>query len=308
MSVLPLKRGIYYFENEPGVSKPGVLIQFWDFSNNKDSIATVAPKWPWDNTVPPNSSNILLSLWLVEPLKAYRSTAYTIRNLGSGNYLACRNRYKVVVDKLRNNAGERWTVTPHPSRGYYRIMNMQYGTSLGGQFSNYNYSVLGQGSAERWGISKPLSCSGADIDKALTKSLPRPISGLPPPVFRRLKAYNSSAIYLIPSRGIFEEIRKAINQTGYRKELFDCDDFTFGFKAAVAAWFNDKIAVAGIPIFCGMMFEHYLDANDQVVSGHAYNFLLSNDHSRLEYFEPQNGKQPVMNKKFAKGYCYLALC
>jgi hypothetical protein len=71
----------------------------------------------------------------------------------------------------------------------------------------------------------------------------------------------------------------------------------------VAAWFNDKIAVAvsssyhlarvinlslvlqGIPIFCGMMFEHYLDANDQVVSGHAYNFLLSNDHSRLEYFE-----------------------
>jgi len=46
-----------------------------------------------------------------------------------------------------------------------------------------------------------------------------------------------------------------------------------------------SLVLQGIPIFCGMMFEDYLDANDQPVSGHAYNFLLSNDHSRLEYFE-----------------------
>jgi hypothetical protein len=71
----------------------------------------------------------------------------------------------------------------------------------------------------------------------------------------------------------------------------------------VAAWFSGKIAVAvsssyhlthmidlslviqGIPVFCGMIFADFLDAAGNVAAGHAYNFLLSDDHSRLEYFE-----------------------
>jgi len=75
------------------------------------------------------------------------------------------------------------------------------------------------------------------------------------------------------------------------------------FKAAAATWYSDKVAIdvsssyhlacmiglsfilQGIPMFCGMIFEHYLDFAGNVVSGHAYNFLLSDDHSRLEYFE-----------------------
>jgi hypothetical protein len=305
---LLLNRGIYYFENKdiPGT----VLIAA---TGSKGQCATLVVKWPWGDTVSLDKpifrdvSTVFMSLWLVEPLKAYGGNVYTIRNLDSGNYLACRNGYQVVVDKLHNTAGEHWTVTPHPSQRSYRITNVQYGTHIG-RYSTYFFSILGQGANERWTISKPLSCSGADIDKVLNKSLPLSPSGQP--IFRRLKGYKATGLYFIPSRGIFKHMLKSIKKTEYRKELFDCDDFTFEFKAAAATWYSDKVAIDGIPMFCGMIFEHYLDFAGNVVSGHAYNFLLSDDHSRLEYFEPQdpNGGPPAMPSQYAKSQPYLALC
>jgi hypothetical protein len=297
-----LNRGIYFFENKDirGVLAGG--------ASPHGEFATLLAKWPWDNTVSPDSSNVFLELWLVEPLQAYGGGAYSIRNLSSGKYLASRNGGSVVVDKSLQTACEYWTITPHPS-GYYRITNIQFGKSIGGQHPNHYYTVLGQNFNERWDISKPLSCSGADIDTALKKSLPLSPTGGSGPIYRRLKAHHTAEIYLIPSRGIFEEIRKTINRTGYRKELFDCDDFTFEFKAAVAAWFSGKIAVAGIPVFCGMIFADFLDAAGNVAAGHAYNFLLSDDHSRLEYFDPQgtSGRLPDMLSQL-RAQPYLALC
>lgn len=258
-------RGIYFFQNK---DIPGVLA----CGNPQIKYATLLAKWPWDHTVSSDSRHVFLELWLVEPFIAYGGTVYTIRNLSSGKYLASRDGGSIIIDDPVYNTSEYWTITPHPS-GYYRIMNKQFGTSIGGQVPNHYYTVLGQNFNERWDVSKPLSCSGADIDRALNNSLsPSPFGE---PVFRRLKGYtHTTGLYLIPSRGIFEEIRRTIIPTGYRKQLFDCDDFAFEFKAAVATWCTDKIGIDNIAIFCGIMFESYLDAAGTAVSGHAYNFLL----------------------------------
>ncbi|KAG1890787.1 hypothetical protein F4604DRAFT_1949156 [Suillus subluteus] len=311
-------RGIYFIQNKdiPGVLSPGIP---------QAKFATLHVKWPWNHSGSSNSRYVFPQLWLVDPLPSNQGIVYTIRNLSSGKYLTSRNGSSVVLDDPTHTTADYWIITSHPS-GYSRITNFDWRKSIGGQNPNHYYTILGQNRNERWDFGKPLSCSGAEIDRVLN-AFRRSVK--PTPDCRRLKGYTpKTGLYLIPSRGIFEEIRLAIKKTKYRNELYDCDDFTFEFKAAVAAWFTDKIGIdasssyhlahmidlvliiQGIAIFCGMMFEQYFDNISSIVpvNGHVYNFTLSDDHRRLQYYEPQNGRLPVRPPKYPKSQIYLAWC
>ncbi|KAG1858036.1 hypothetical protein DFJ58DRAFT_782578 [Suillus subalutaceus] len=291
-------RGIYYIQNKdiPGVLSPGIP---------QTKFATLHVKQPWSGSS--DSRRAFPQLWLVDPSSSNLGIVYTIRNLSSGKYLTSRNGSSVVIDDPTHTTTDYWTITSHPL-GYYRITNFEWKKSIGGQNPNHYYTILGQNRNERWDLGKPLSCSGAEIDRILNV-LRGPAN--PTLDLQRLKGYTTTTgLYLIPSRGIFEEIRLAagIEKTNFRNELFDCDDFAFEFKAAVAAWFTDKIGIDGIAIFCGIMFEEYLDNTGNPVTGHVYNFLLSDDHSQLQYYDPQDGNPPVRAPQYQSGRIFLALC
>ncbi|KAG0701506.1 hypothetical protein DFH29DRAFT_875830 [Suillus ampliporus] len=240
-----------------------------DAVSNADFV-TLAAKWPWNHTVSRN---------------------------GNGKYMASRDGNSVILDVIAFNASEQWTITPILGSSGYHITNLQYNSA------SDSTTLLDRSELSTQTITTPFSggeptnagtlvsdsaALGPEIDSALTNTLNFA------PTVKRFKGYKPpNGQYLILSQGIFNEIHNGMDPNHeliYRPEIFDCEDFACAFKAAVAVWTSDNIGIDGIAIFCGMIFAETLDRNGNSVTGHAMNFSLSDDYSRVEYFEPQNGK------------------
>ncbi|KAA8906648.1 polyporus squamosus lectin [Sphaerosporella brunnea] len=73
----------------------------------------------------------------------------------------------------------------------------------------------------------------------------------------------------------------------WRSEIFDCDDFAFTLKAAVAKHGNDWVRADGTAILCGFMFGRKPNG------AHAYNWCLTDSLNQVTFIEPQNGTWSV---------------
>ncbi|KAK0494138.1 hypothetical protein EDD18DRAFT_1464587 [Armillaria luteobubalina] len=95
--------------------------------------------------------------------------------------------------------------------------------------------------------------------------------------------------HLILPKYLWEEIwtSSGLSTKKSRRGIFDADDFALVMKGAIAQWGTEKCGADGFAIFCGFMLGRS-QANPK--EGYTYNFTISDDHSSVVFFNPQNKK------------------
>ncbi|KAI0324626.1 Moa, A lectin from the mushroom marasmius Oreades in complex with the trisaccharide Galgalglcnac [Cubamyces sp. BRFM 1775] len=232
-------------------------------------------------------------MWLIKSVPGETDT-YTIRNTVGGSYMdltgSSAEDGTPIIGFHKTSPGEnqKWIIKKETSgSGHWKIQNKATHTFvdlLNGGSSDGTKIVGWQGSwndgtslgHQHWTFS-PQSLLGHEVHTILRAN---------PYLRQDFKSYKADGMYLILSRARLQEIWRNSGLSGrrWREEIFDCDDFAFVYKAAVAKWGDDQFKADGFAIICGTMFG--TNARNE---GHAYNWMINPDnHSAIVFFEPQN--------------------
>ncbi|KAJ7277708.1 hypothetical protein C8J57DRAFT_1503553 [Mycena rebaudengoi] len=103
------------------------------------------------------------------------------------------------------------------------------------------------------------------------------------------KNYLVDGIYINVPKNLRDQIwtGSGLREAKWRDSIFDCDDFAFVAKAAVANYAKDNVKATRISLLFGITYA----SNDK--GGHAYNFYLDDSLDKITWFEPQTGKEMV---------------
>ncbi|KAK0489678.1 Moa, A lectin from the mushroom marasmius Oreades in complex with the trisaccharide Galgalglcnac [Armillaria luteobubalina] len=275
---MSLPRGIYRIHNA-GV--PVVM----DLFNGSSADNTKITGWQFGEAINWNQ------LWLIEPVDG-KSDTFTIRSLIAGTYMDLfggrSDNRTPILGWHRTGTNQEWIIKHSADHRSYKMKNYASGTfadlysgnsSNGTQICGWRGSFNDTHSHQCWFFQR-MSLSSAEI---------RSIIGRNPQLSRYYTSYQVDAEYLILPRYLWQEIWEStgLRNKNWRKVIFDCDDFAQVMKAAVAQWGTDKCRADGFSIFCGLMFGR---SQRNPRDGHAYNFTISDDHSRVLFFEPQTNE------------------
>ncbi|KAK0444158.1 hypothetical protein EV421DRAFT_495730 [Armillaria borealis] len=308
---MTLSRGIYKIHNVgvpvamdfggPGSSDDGRKIFVW---RSEDS------EFNWNQ------------LWLVEPVDGKTDT-FTVRSLIAGTYMTLAGgkymRYhpssisiffsgssanETPITGGRRSSGshvprQEWIIkrSMDKDKESYKMKNYASGTFVdlyhGGSTNGTpiygwkgDFKTHGQYSWHQYWTFKRGSLSSAEIKKIIIGNKFH-LNKSP-----SYKSYQVDGEYLILPQNLWEEIWNC-DSTGLRgkkrrREIFDYDDFALTMKAAVAQWGAKKCdTVDGFSIFCGLMLGR---SQKSPREGRAYNFTISDDHSEVVFFDPQDNK------------------
>ncbi|THH11325.1 hypothetical protein EW145_g720 [Phellinidium pouzarii] len=217
---------------------------------------------------------------------------YTFRNLRGGTYMTLdSDAFQDDVPIYGQNRGgvtgrQEWLI--RKTQEGYKIGNtisktfvdLYYGggsdTKITGWRSDWNTFNVNQS----WTFEL-VSQTHAEVDDAIWRN----------PILRpEFQSYQSDTVYLILTQKALNVIWNESGLKGMKPQdqIFDCDDFAFVFKAAVAQWGNSTIHTDGFAILCGILFGVKDGPNLDV---HALNWSISNSNKQqVVYFEPQNGQ------------------
>ncbi|KAK0494141.1 hypothetical protein EDD18DRAFT_1464589 [Armillaria luteobubalina] len=294
---MSLPRGVYRIHNA-GV--PVVM----DLYNGSSADNTKITGWKFGEAINWNQ------LWLVKPVDGKADT-FTVRSLIAGTYMdlfcgkcaryhlfsTCNflffsgrsdNRTSIIGYHKTGNTNQEWIIKHFADNKSYKMKNHASGTfadlysgnsSKGTQICGWEGGFNNTHSHQCWFFQR-MSLSSADI---------RNIIGRDPQLSRYYTSYQVDAEYLILPRYLWQEIWEStgLRNKNWRKEIFDYDDFALVMKAAVARWGADKCRANGFSIFCGLMLGR---SQKNPGEGHAYNFTISDDHSKVLFFEPQTNE------------------
>ncbi|KAI0664074.1 Moa, A lectin from the mushroom marasmius Oreades in complex with the trisaccharide Galgalglcnac [Cubamyces menziesii] len=235
-------------------------------------------------------------MWLIKSVPDEPDT-YTIRNTVAGSYMdlsaSSAEDGTPIIGFHKTDPGEnqKWIIKKETSgTGYWKIQNKASKTFvdlLDGGSSDGTKIVGWQGSWEdgpppghqHWTFS-PQSLLGHEVHTILKAN---------PYLRQDFKSYLADGMYLILSRERLQDIwrNSELPSRHWREEIFDCDDFAFVYKSAVAKWGDEQFKADGFAIVCGVMFGTRVHEGE--VDGHAYNWVVNpEDHSAIVFFEPQN--------------------
>ncbi|SJK99404.1 uncharacterized protein ARMOST_02702 [Armillaria ostoyae] len=244
-------------------------------------------------------------LWLVEPVDGKTDT-FTVRSLIAGTYMTLAGGAEARACMPRTRSGSSsalWTKTKKATSASLCLMkNYASGTFADlyhGGSSNGTpiYGCKGPGfkthDKDSWHqcwTFKHRSLSSAEIKKIIMgNKFHLSLSKLT--VNKSYKSFQVDGEYLILPQNLWEEIW--LNSTDLsgkkrRREIFDYDDFALTMKTTVAQWGAKTCDHAdGFSIFCGLMLGRSLKSPRE---GRTYNFTISDDHSRVVFFDPQDNK------------------
>ncbi|PBL04449.1 Moa, A lectin from the mushroom marasmius Oreades in complex with the trisaccharide Galgalglcnac [Armillaria gallica] len=279
---MTLSRGIYQIRNA-GV--PVAMDLHNGSSVNRTAIAGVQ--------IGEGSDFSWHQLWLLEPVSRKTDT-FTVRSLIAGTYMdmsdGSRDNNIPIIGWHRTGTNQEWIIKHSAGNQSYKIKNYATGTfaNLHTDGSSNGFPIRGyQGSDfhvrdnnfhQCW-LFKRMSLSSAEIKR---------IIGRNPHLVGNYKSYQIDGEYLILPRNIWGEIWNStgLRDKNRRREIFDCNDFALVMKAAVAQWGTNKWRADGFAIFCGLM----LGRSQSNPKERAYNFTISDDHSRVVFFDPQTNE------------------
>ncbi|KAH8101213.1 hypothetical protein BXZ70DRAFT_934980 [Cristinia sonorae] len=279
-----IERGIYYISN---AGAPIVM----DMLSGESSDGARIGAW---SLVDPSGINSYHQQWFIEPVDECADPydeKYTIRNIKSGSYMDLANTIPytngaTLIGRARGGDSQHWYIRPDEG-GSVRFCNsvtetyldLNQGTSSKGAVIA-GWLWVGYGPSrfnQLWRLER-VSRTGEEIREQLKSH---------PSIGQELMIRRPNAIFIVPPRAILQEIYKqsGLKSTRLRKGLFECDDFAFGLKAAVATWADKNLGADGFSVLCGMMFV------DSRHGSHAINWTLSDDTSNpsLLVVEPQDG-------------------
>ncbi|KAK0444153.1 hypothetical protein EV421DRAFT_1903262 [Armillaria borealis] len=294
---MTLSRGIYIINNA------GVPLSM-DIDCGSSADGTKILGWHDDNF---NWNH----LWLVEPVDGKTDT-FTVRSLIAGTYMTLAGGSQAdetPITGRRRSSGlhalhQEWIIkrSMDKDKESYKMKNYASGTFADlyhGGSSNGTpiYGCKGPGfkthdkdSWHQYWTFKRRSLSSAEIKKIIMgNKFHLSLSKLT--VNKSYKSFQVDGEYLILPQSLWEEIW--LNSTDLsgkkrRREIFDYDDFALTMKAAVAQWGAKTCDHAdGFSIFCGLMLGRSLKSPRE---GRAYNFTISDDHSGVVFFDPQDNK------------------
>ncbi|KAH9903466.1 ricin B-related lectin [Cubamyces lactineus] len=235
-------------------------------------------------------------MWLIKSVPNEPNT-YTIRNTVGGSYMDLSGSSAddgtpiIGFHKMSPGENQKWIIKKETSgTGHWKIQNKATHTFvdlLNGGSSDGTKIVGWQGSwndgtslgHQHWTFN-PQSLLGHEVHTILRAN---------PYLRQDFKSYKADGMYLILSRARLQEIwrNSELPSRRWREQIFDCDDFAFVYKAAVAKWGDEQFKADGFAIVCGTMFGTREEEGE--VYGHAYNWMIDpNDHSSIVFFEPQN--------------------
>jgi len=204
-------------------------------------------------------------------------TYLDLSNGSGGNHTKVQGWSKVGGGSAKN---QQWKIFTD-AKGGYRLQNVAGSTYLDLSNGGNNNGTKVQGyqyvdtSNERWELRR-VSRTGSEIH-GMVRANP-------------FTPYVQDGLYIVLPGTVRKDIYNGtgLSTTKWRSEIFDCDDFAFVAKAAVAKWGNDNIRADGIAIVFGVMFGRKTSGE-----AHAYNWYLTPDLSSIIFFEPQHGNEMV---------------
>ncbi|PBK62820.1 hypothetical protein ARMSODRAFT_562283 [Armillaria solidipes] len=241
-------------------------------------------------------------LWLVEPVDGKTDT-FTVRSLVAGTYMTLAggsSANQTPITGERRNSGshaprQEWIIkrSMDKDKESYKMKNYASGTFIdlyhGGKSNGTpiygwkgDFKTHGQYSWHQYWTFRRRSLSSAEIKKI--------IMGNKFHLNKSYKSYQVDGEYLILPQNIWEEIwlnSTDLSSKKRRREIFDYDDFALTMKAAIAQWGAKKCDADGFSIFCGLMLGR---SQKSPREGRAYNFTISDDHSGVVFFDPQDNK------------------
>ncbi|KAL7282828.1 hypothetical protein ACG7TL_002241 [Trametes sanguinea] len=251
------------------------------------SSADATPVIAWSN-----GDDFLDHLWLIKPVPGEADT-YTIRNTVAGTFMDSggvnTNGTPIVGNHQTSSDNQKWIIKLEASgTGFWKIMNkatQNFADLLDGGKDNGTPIVGWKGDwtdntyeeHQLWKFS---------VQSLLVNEVHATLEANPY-LRQDFKSYISDGIYLILSRQHLEDIwhESGLPSRKWREEIFDCDDFSFVYKAEVAKWGDSHFKADGFAILCGVMF-----GSNSKNQAHAYNWMVSDgDHKKIVFFEPQNG-------------------
>ncbi|KAH9903481.1 Moa, A lectin from the mushroom marasmius Oreades in complex with the trisaccharide Galgalglcnac [Cubamyces lactineus] len=237
------------------------------------------------------TNDYLDHLWLIKSVPGEADT-YTIRNTVGGTFMDSggqpANGAQIVGYHETNSDNQKGIIKKETTgTGYWKIMNkstQNFVDLLNGGSANGTNIVGWKGG---WSDGSPeghqlwtfnsQSLLGSEIHTLLQNN---------PYIRQDFKSYISDGRYLILSRAHLQDIwrNSGLSSRKWREEIFDCDDFSFVYKAEVAKWGDSQFKADGFAIICGVMFG--VNAQNEA---HAYNWMVNpEDQSSIVFFEPQN--------------------
>ncbi|KAK0622434.1 hypothetical protein B0T14DRAFT_513868 [Immersiella caudata] len=275
---------------------------------------TVAQIWNTNKS----SQGYYNQIWVVRKLAGAtpgQPDPYYFCNLRSGTCLDLRGGSSDNCTKLQgfgwdsnntaaSNINRLFWLNPKGDN-VFTIINVKSGTAVDlrkGDSSN-GTDVIGYCAQEcnknqLW-VFQRLSLSSGEINAAL--------SGLPLTQDTGV-SHIMDKQYLCLPRGVINTIYAGtgLATTAWRQEIFDCDDFAFSMKAAVASSANKwPVRANGFALLAGFIVA------TKPNSCHAFNwfYLHGEDEAdgkgRLEFFEPQRGRWDVNGFGYTDGHLVI---
>ncbi|KAK0494132.1 hypothetical protein EDD18DRAFT_1107627 [Armillaria luteobubalina] len=283
---MTVSRGIYLIHNA-GVSVAmdlygGTKITGWKFS---------------DTTINWNQ------LWLVEPVNGKADT-FTVRSIISGTYMTLSEGNPASGTPIfgyhkTDNTNQEWIIK-HSADEELRIGNifpelivlLAFAALFKGDPSN-GTPINGWKNASGFDDTQLHQCwffRRMSLSSAVIKTI----------IGENACLAHKYETYLVDRDSTLPNMK-------WRQQIFDADDFALVMKAAVAQWGADKFRADGFAIFCGLMLGN---SQTNPSEAHAYNFTVSDDHSKVVFFEPLNKKfmDDELLLSMARNYCveYIA--
>jgi hypothetical protein len=274
---MSITTGVYILYN----SSSGTVL---DLSNGQVANGTHCQGWD----AAPNI-DIYNQSWLFKPVVGQANT-FTLCNLRSGTFLDLSNGSSDNGTQVQGwstavpgyEGDQQWVVSAEGS--YYRLQNKKGGTFLelsnGARPNGTKAQAWARADvpAQRWTL-KRISRTGAEINALIRAN---------PYIGPKFESYLSDGLYIVPPQSVRNDIYNGteLKTTPWREEIFDCDDFAFSAKAAVAKWGNGYLRANGYAIIFGIMFGRNAKGE-----AHAYNWYLNADLNGITFFEPQNGNE-----------------
>lgn len=235
-------------------------------------------------TSPQSSKWTLDQNWLIEKIQGKEH--YTVRNVLSNTCLdldsgRSANGTKVQGWEKNNSDTQHWYIRGDDQTGY-RFINVAAGTVLDLSFGDKADGTKMQcvqnlgGDNQIWYLDRRFRSFG-EIDSLLKAS---------PNINCPVNHFLSHTNYITLPEEIIQSIwrDKRVGSRKLRSETYDRDDFSFAMKTAIGEWCHDNIR-APVAIVFGIVYGINPEG-----TGHAYNWYLSHDLSRIVTFDPQTGK------------------
>jgi len=269
--------------------------------DSADPDGVTVGKWDWQNESQGQyrfgEEIYNRQLWTVKKIEGAEDQKYYLKSVDSGKYLDSADPGGVTIGKWFGQDDyirHKWRITKaHDDNDSFYVQSVESGKYL--DSADPDGATVGKWDRQddyirhKWQFMKQDNFKNglnyADVKNLIMTTITLTITPAPKIIF-----YKLDRTYLPLTQYQFASIWQNSSIPGkiYRKESFDCDDFSFVMKSSVSLWgYDNSVQNNVLSPICGIMIAK---PNDPEKPNHAFNFYI-NHLGKLFCFEPQKGEE-----------------